>query len=170
MERKVDTRIPIIGIMGPGEDATKTDVAVARIAGEVVSESGYILLTGGRDCGVMEAAMKSAKASGGKTVGILPDANKERMSQYVDIPIVTGIGNARNIINILTSDVIIAIGKGPGTFSEIALAVKNKKPIIVLNSSKEFLKFLGQFSNSNIYFLTDPNKNYLTDILRKIFN
>ena len=59
------------------------------------------MLTGGRAAGVMEAACRGAQAAGGLTVGVLPSADGADMSDAVDIPIVTGLGDARNAVNVL---------------------------------------------------------------------
>ncbi|MGB9793335.1 MAG: DNA-binding protein, partial [Thermacetogeniaceae bacterium] len=72
------------------------------------------------------------KESGGLTVGILPDRHSGLASEYIDIPVVTGMGDARNYINVLTSDVVIALPGGAGTVSEVALALKNRKTVILL--------------------------------------
>jgi Predicted Rossmann fold nucleotide-binding protein len=58
------------------------------------------------------------------------------------VGIVTGMDNARNNINILSSDVVIACGYGgSGTASEIALALKSGKPVILLNERRECIDF-----------------------------
>jgi len=82
----------------------------------------------------MEAAASGAKDAGGVTVGILPRADAEDANPYVDLPIVTDLGNARNVINVLTSQAIIAIQGGSGTLSEIALALKCGTPVVGLES------------------------------------
>ncbi len=138
----------IVGIMGPCESATQENINLAYQIGEVVAKLGFIVLTGGRNCGVMDAAMKGAKKNNGITIGILPDNHKDRMSAYVDIPILTDMGNARNNINVLSSDLIIAIGDGPGTLSEISLAIKAGKKILIDKNAKETLEFLKRFKNS----------------------
>jgi len=81
----------------------------------------------------MEASARGASEHGGVTVGILPDENHHRASEYIAIPVVTGMGSARNSINILSSDVVVACPGGPGTFSEVALALKYDKPLIFFN-------------------------------------
>ena len=136
----------IIGVMGPGERATRDDIRNAYLLGKFIAGQNWVLLTGGRNEGVMHSASKGAKENNGLTVGILPGENYTSLSEYVDIPIVTGLGNARNNINILTSTVVVAVGIGTGTTSEIALAVKADKNVILLNNSeagKEFFKYLG---------------------------
>lgn len=103
---------PIIGVMGPGDGATQKEIKHAYKLGQLIAEQNWILLTGGRNVGVMGAASKGAKSSGGLTIGILPSENKNGMSKFVDIPICTGMGSARNNINVLSSDVVIACGSG----------------------------------------------------------
>lgn len=125
--------IPIIGVMGPGEQSTLVDQQLADQLGERIAQSGWVLLTGGRNCGVMEAANRGAKRAQGLTVGILPSCDRRSLSAAVDIPILTDLGNARNAINVLSSDVVIACGMGAGTASEVALALKAAKPVILLN-------------------------------------
>jgi len=82
----------------------------------------------------MEAAACGAKEAGGLTVGILPGARASEANPYIDIPIVTDMGNARNVINVLTSQVVIAIHGGYGTLSEIALALKCGTPVVAIGS------------------------------------
>lgn len=149
MERK-----KIIGIMGPGEGASKSDLEIAFKLGKLLAESGFYVLTGGRASGVMEAAMKGTKSAGGTTIGILPSADGADTSNYVDIPINTGMGSARNNINVLTAEVLIAVGIGPGTASEISLAIKAKKPVILLNWSEGTKAFFSAFDDAQIHFCT----------------
>lgn len=131
----------IIGVMGPGNQATPADTKTAYALGNAIATAGWVLLTGGRNAGVMDAASRGAKNAGGITIGILPDNHLANMSDAVDIPIVTGLGNGRNIINVLTSHILIACGHGAGTTSEIALALKVGKPIIWVNPSRSDLTF-----------------------------
>ena len=81
----------------------------------------------------MDASARGAKEHNGLTVGILPDRHKDLASSYIDIPIVTGMGDGRNIINVLSSDIVVALPGRSGTISEIALALKNGKKVILLN-------------------------------------
>jgi uncharacterized protein (TIGR00725 family) len=94
---------------------------------------GWILLTGGRNTGVMDAAPKGAKSKGGLTIGILGDRDTARASEHCDICIVTGVGDARNNINVLSSDVVIARAGSLGTITEVSFALINRKPVILLN-------------------------------------
>jgi len=124
-------RRPIIGVMGGGQSSPEESSTAYRL-GALIAESGWILLNGGRKAGIMHASAKGAKAQGGTTVGILPDETLCGVSEYIDIPIRTGMGNARNCINVLSSDVVVACPGGAGTLSEIALALKTNTPVILL--------------------------------------
>lgn len=139
----------VIGIMGPGDDATQQDIEAATKLGQRIAQAGYVLLTGGRNVGVMEAASKGAKEAGGLTIGILPSEGKNEASQFVDIPICSGMGSARNNINVLSSDVVVACGSGAGTTSEIMLALKAGKPIILLNPSQKLEAFINELPYPN---------------------
>lgn len=130
--------------MGPGEGASNQVCLLAIELGKLVAQNGWLLLTGGRDIGVMKAALKGAKQANGTTIGVLPGHNRDQCSPYVDIPIVTGIGEARNVINILTSDVIVACGMGAGTASEISFAIKKKKPLILLKPGAHATAFFSE--------------------------
>jgi uncharacterized protein (TIGR00725 family) len=89
-------RKTIIGIMGAGETATASDLENAYQLGSRIAVEGWVLLTGGRKSGVMDAANQGAKAAGGLTVGILPNNDTSNISEAVDIAIITDLGNGRN--------------------------------------------------------------------------
>jgi uncharacterized protein (TIGR00725 family) len=143
----------IVGVMVPGEKATASDLRNAYQLGSLIAQEGWILLTGGRNAGVMDAANKGAKSANGLTLGILPRNNQDMVCDEVDIAIFTDIGNARNNINVLSSNVIIACGMGAGTASEIALAVKGNKPVILLTDDIESKVFFKKLSPDNVYLV-----------------
>ncbi len=145
----------IIGIMGPGKNALPIDLENAYLLGQLIAKEGWILLTGGRKAGVMEAASQGAKASGGMTIGILPGNDYEGVSEAIDIAIITDMGNARNNINVLSSQVVVACGMGIGTASEIALALKANKPVILLNNQPESYQFFQSLRKDYLYFVKD---------------
>ena len=126
------TRPVIIGIMG-GASASEETLAAAYRLGALVAREGWILLNGGRNTGVMDASARGARDAGGTTLGILPDDHLGRCSIHIDIPVLTGMGSARNCINVLTSRIVVACPGGAGTVSEIALALKYDRPVILLN-------------------------------------
>jgi uncharacterized protein (TIGR00725 family) len=141
----------IIGVMGPGKDATANDLQNAYILGQLIANQGWILLTGGKNVGVMDTVSKGAKSGDGLTIGILPSDNQESISSSVDIAILTDMGNARNNINVLSSYVVIACGMGAGTASEIALALKASKQVILLTNDEESKVFFKKLSPENVY-------------------
>ncbi len=122
----------IIGVIG-GSSVNPEIFELAREVGQKIAEAGFTLVTGGRT-GVMEAASRGAKEAGGLVIGILPGTSAPEANPYVDVPIVTGLGIARNIIIVRTAQVIIAIDGSYGTLSELAFALQLHKPIIGLRT------------------------------------
>jgi len=121
-----------IAVIGGGK-CTPEEAAIAESVGSELAKRGVVLVCGGLG-GVMEAACKGALEEGGTTVGILPYENADLVNPYVEIPIVTGMGQARNMVIIRTVQAVIAISGEYGTLSEIAFALKNEKPVIGLNT------------------------------------
>lgn len=146
----------IIGVMGPAERAREDHVRNAFELGRLIAQEGWVTLTGGRNAGVMEAASRGAKEAGGLTVGILPTRDRKMISAAVDIPIITDMGSGRNNINVLTSDLIIACGMGAGTASEVALALKADKPVILLTENEEGKRFFKNLRPRRVFFAQDP--------------
>lgn len=122
----------IIGVMG----GAVTDDSVARLAydvGRLIAERDLVLLNGGRDAGVMAASARGASEAGGLVVGILPGETTAGVAPHVDIAVPTGMGDARNAINVLASHAVIALPGGAGTISEVALALKSGRPVVALD-------------------------------------
>lgn len=117
-------RVSVIGGGTVGDEET----AVARRVGGLLGERGHTLVCGGRT-GVMEAACRGAKVAGGDTIGILPSTDPNEANDYVDVPIATGFGNARNVLVALNGEGVIAIGGRYGTLSEIAHALDFGRPV-----------------------------------------
>lgn len=109
--------------------------ALARLAGCEVAKAGAVLLCGGRG-GVMAAASAGARAAGGLVVGLLPgaDATASPPNPHLDVTLFTGLGQARNVVLTLSAHAVLAIGGGWGTLSEIALALKQRTPVVLLES------------------------------------
>ncbi|WP_017718920.1 SLOG cluster 4 domain-containing protein [Kamptonema formosum] len=148
----------VIGVMGPGAGATAADMQNAFEIGLLIAKSGWVLLTGGRDAGVMDAAYIGAKEANGLTVGILPTDGTGMISPAVDIAIFTGMGSARNNINVLSSDVLVACGMGAGTASEIALAIKANKKVVLLNDDESSQVFFKKLSPENVFVVGSPEE------------
>lgn len=124
-------QLAVVGAASCGEALDR----LARQTGSEIARAGATLLCGGRG-GVMAGAAAGARAEGGRTVGILPGASAADSppNPHLQVEIYTGLGQARNQILVLSADAVIAIGGGWGTLSEIALALKQDRPVIVLES------------------------------------
>jgi len=121
-----------IGVIGSGVCDART-YALAEEVGRRLAEAGATVVCGGLG-GVMEAACRGAKAAGGQTIGILPGPEPDQANPYVDIPIPTGLGEARNAIVARTARALIAVGGEYGTLSEIAFALKFGRPVVGLET------------------------------------
>ena len=122
----------VVGVMG-GASAGTSALENAHAVGRLIAESGWVLLTGGRDSGVMAEASRGAAEAGGLVIGVLPGDDTDGVAPHVDVAIPTGMGDARNAINVLASHVVIALPGGAGTVSEIALALKSGRPVVLLD-------------------------------------
>lgn len=145
--------------MGGGDNASSTATAWAYELGQSIAREGWILLTGGRPKGVMDAASKGAKAEGGLVVGVIPGSDPADATEGADIVIATGMGSARNNINVLSSEVVIACGEASaGTLSEIGLAVKAGKPVVVLNDDTQASEFFVALDSKLVHIANDPEQ------------
>ena len=151
-------RRSIVGVMGPGGGASRKDLENARRLGALVAQQGWVVLCGGRSAGVMDAVCRGAKEAGGLTVGVLPGDDAGGASEAVDIAIITGMGNARNAINVLSSDLVVACGMGAGTASEIALALKAGKNVIILGDHPEAIAFFQAIGKGRVTVAREPDE------------
>lgn len=122
-------RVSIIGSGTP----TKSEADTARAVGRVLGERGHTLVCGGRG-GIMAAACEGATETGGLTIGILPGEDPADTNQYVDVPIATGLGHARNALVVMNGDAVVAIAGSGGTLSEIGFASVYGKPLVGLST------------------------------------
>ncbi|TET48768.1 MAG: TIGR00725 family protein [Dehalococcoidia bacterium] len=121
-----------IAVIG-GSDCTPEEARLAEEVGRELARKDAILVCGGLG-GVMEAACRGASAGGGLTIGILPGGSRQTANPYVQIPVVTNLGEARNVIVVKSAEAVIAIGGGYGTLSEIGHALRNGIPVVGLNT------------------------------------
>ncbi len=135
-----------IAVIG-GNQPSPQEAKLAEEVGRELAMKGAILVCGGLG-GVMEAACKGAQSEGGVTIGILPGESRQAANPYVQIPIVTGIGYARNMAVVKSAQAVIAIGGSYGTLSEISHALQSGIPVIGLNTWS--LSRNGQQDNSII--------------------
>lgn len=121
-----------IGVIGDAVCSEKVMDLAEEVGREIAKRKG-VLICGGLT-GVMEGAARGAKKEGGLTIGIIPSEQADDANPFIDIPIVTGLRDARNVIVVRSSEAIIAIHGKYGTLSEIAFALKFKVPVIGLHT------------------------------------
>ncbi|MFH2107022.1 MAG: TIGR00725 family protein [Candidatus Micrarchaeota archaeon] len=148
----------IVGVMGPGKNASKKDIDNSFQLGRLIARKGWILLSGGRNEGVMDAVNKGARESNGLTIGIMPTSDPKTFSESVDIAIITDMKSARNNINVLSSNIVIACGMGVGTASEVALALKANKKVILLTDDEDAKRFFSKIGNGRVYLASTPTE------------
>jgi uncharacterized protein (TIGR00725 family) len=135
-----------IAVIGGGQ-CSANEARLAEEVGRELARRGAVLVCGGLG-GVMEAACKGASSEGGLTIGILPGDSRQAANPHVQIPIVTGMGHARNVAVVKSAQAVIAIGGSYGTLSELGHALQRGIPVISLNTWS--LSRNGQQDNSII--------------------
>ena len=155
----------IVGVMGGGNVDDK-EAQNAYQLGKLIADQGWVLLNGGRNAGVMASSARGARENGGLTIGILPDETAWGASPFIQIPILTGMGNARNCINVLSSHVVVACTGGAGTISEIALALKNSRTVILLDFDIRDM-FIRHVNNEELLAVKTPGE--VIDKIKDLF-
>lgn len=122
----------IIAVIGGG-DPPRRAMELAEEVGRELAKRGAAVVCGGLH-GVMEAVCRGAKAEGGTTIGILPGNQPIDANAFIDIPIMTGMGYARNVIVVKTGRAVIAIDGAYGTLSEIGHALGDGTPVVGLET------------------------------------
>ncbi len=169
------TKKYIIGVIGPNQNhCTKEIYDFGLLLGRRLIDDGYFIACGGM-FGIMEAVCKGARNSPlytfGCTLGIIPSIDKKTANPYCDIVIPTGMGLARNILVVNTSDAIVAISGGAGTLSEISFAWQTGKPILCYTQFSGWAKELAgkAIDETQNRILTPVNSiDEILHILRKI--
>jgi uncharacterized protein (TIGR00725 family) len=127
-----EQRPPLIGVCGTSRADPATDALAERV-GKLIASRGGIVVCGGLG-GVMAAAARGAARAGGFSIGLLPGERGEDAAADVSVAIPTGMGEMRNVLIVRACSVIIAIGGAYGTISEIGLALRNRRPVIGLDT------------------------------------
>jgi uncharacterized protein (TIGR00725 family) len=124
----------VIAVAGAAS-CDEIQTALAQSAGIEIANRGAVLACGGGG-GIALAAATGAKSAGGLTVGILPGGNAHESppNPHIDVAIFTGLAEGRTLIEIASADALLAIGGGFSTLAEIALALRAKKPVVLLES------------------------------------
>lgn len=120
----------VIGIIGP-RDATDEQITAAERVAYRLGGLGITLICGGKS-GVMEAASKGCRESGGLLIGVLPGSDPSEANSFVGIPLPTGLGEARNMIIAKSARVLVAVGGSYGTLIEVAYGLHFSKPVICM--------------------------------------
>jgi uncharacterized protein (TIGR00725 family) len=130
-------------VIGSSEDTEHS--GAAREIGAHIAARGWILVSGGRG-GVMEAASRGAFEAGGIVIGVTPYDSFTGANEFCTAVIPTGIGFARNSINVLAGDVIVAINGRWGTLSEIAYALQYGRPLVCCAFTGGWASQIEQFA------------------------
>jgi uncharacterized protein (TIGR00725 family) len=125
----VDTYVAVIG----ASNATEWELDIAEEVGKLLAAEGWVLVCGGLG-GVMDAAARGCAEAGGVSIGILPGNDRVDASRHLTVAVATGFGEARNAIVAMSADAVVAVGGEFGTLSEIALALKTRKPVVGLGT------------------------------------
>ena len=141
----------IVGVMGPGATATPEECRTAERLGALIANEGWTTLTGGMAAGVMDAALRGASDAGGLTVGVLPGDTAEGASPAAAVRIITGLGEARNAVNTLTSEVLFVCGMSPGTASEVALAIRAARPVVLVGAAPNAVAHWTALGGSHVH-------------------
>ena len=156
-------RRTIVGVMG-GTAADARTEENARQLGRLIASHGWVLLNGGRPSGVMGAVTRGCREGGGLSIGVLFDQDREAAGPDLDLVIPTGMGAGRNIINVLASDVVVACRGQGGTLSEIAMALRFERPVVLLDfdPGAAFLDACGR----GRWFLADTPEEAVAEVAR----
>ncbi len=122
----------IIAVIGAGSPTPEIDELGEQV-GRELAKRGATIVCGGLG-GVMAAACRGAKSVGGATIGILPGNDRSDANPWVDVPICTGLGYARNVIVVKTGRAVVAVGGAYGTLSEIGHALVDGIPVVALRT------------------------------------
>lgn len=127
-------RLLHVAVIGPGS-CSRAEYKDAYEVGRLLVLARAAVVCGGLG-GVMEAAARGAREAGGHTIGILPGHDRSSANAYVEWVVTTGLGEARNVVVVSSGDAVIAVGGSYGTLSEIGLAAKIGRPVVLLHSWK----------------------------------
>jgi uncharacterized protein (TIGR00725 family) len=147
------SRSRVVAVVGPGEEATQDAIDDAEATGAEIAERGWITLTGGRDAGVMAAAARGSAGRGGVSLGLLPGASRADAAPELTIALATGLGESRNALIATGADAVVACGMNPGTASEVALALRARKPIVLVRPAAGVEEFFRALTSDGATFV-----------------
>ena len=147
---------PCVAVVGPGEEAPPDAIRDAEDVARRIARSGWVTLCGGRAVGVMAAAARGASAEKGLVIGLLPGTDTSDAAPALTVAIPTGLGEARNAVLVGSAQAVVACGINAGTASEIALALKARKPVALLRPTPETAAFFTSLPGDGlIHVATD---------------
>jgi len=123
-----------------GVNCTPETAALAEALGAAIAREGWTTLSGGRPVGVMEAVSRGASRAGGLVVALLPGDQPREATPWATVAVATGIGYARNSMNVLSSDAVVALPGSTGTLSEVAYAISYGRPLALLGWQEQPLR------------------------------
>src|SRR6185503_10980008 len=142
-----------VAVVGPGEGASDQAIDDARAVAKLLAERGWTILCGGRAAGVMAAAARGASEAGGISVGILPDSDRRAAAPELTIALPTGLGEARNAVLVSCADAVVGCGMNPGSPSEIALALRARKPTVLVRTNAAVASFFDSLHHDAALFV-----------------
>lgn len=138
-------RRPQIAVVGSAS-ASLEMLAQAESLGRGCVDAGWRIVCGGRG-GVMRAVARGARqadrATGADVIGVLPSLDAADANSFLDIVLPTGLGHARNSVVAASGQVMVVVGGGAGTLSEVALAWTMDKPVVALSASGGWARTLA---------------------------
>lgn len=145
----------LLAIAGPGEGAPEQAVADAERIGELAARAGWVVLCGGRNAGVMAAAARGAARGGGLSIGLLPSEDERDVAPELTVALATGLGEARNAVLARSCHAMVVCGMNAGTASEVALALKAGKPVVLVRPDGTAEEFVRLLSTGGVYVAAD---------------
>ena len=151
----------------------------AERLGELLGKSGFDVVYGGSNLGLMWASASAAKENGAKVTGVMPEklykmcVSKEEACD--DFYVTEGMRERKAKLDNL-SDAIVALPGGFGTFEELSEMIVqkqlgyNKKAIVLLNTNNFYSK-LNEFfeviisekfakeKSRDMYYIADSPEN-----------
>jgi uncharacterized protein (TIGR00730 family) len=130
-------------------------VKAARAIGNALGQSGYGVVYGAGDLGLMGEAATAAQAAGARVTGFIPRHlfELEVGKQDIHAVIVTDTMHERKKLMLGNADAVIALPGGPGTLDELIEVLTwrhlglHEKPTLLLNTGDYWGPLLALFDH-----------------------